>query len=204
MNYEAVYRTAPATPGLLNLYASRATDILSPPKVERNYPNTDFLSLVYPRLNSRILESEPKDILCMLVHNIFYTKERMFQQNRIQDPFCPLQECQGKVQDLEHIFTSCVLVAEAWVWLRTRLLSLFPTTVGARGISSENCILLQFPKDTMDKECAWFIGNYCEIVCRMVIGKKRTLRADQLAGTLRARLQTLRGRALIQPSVFDI
>ena len=184
------------------IYASRITDVVPPPKIEKKYPNFNFLNLVYPRLNSTILESESKDILFTLVHDFFYTKQRMFQQHRVQDPFCPVQECQGKVQDREHLFTSCVLVAEAWVWLRTKLLQLLPTTVGASGITSEDFILLQFPKDTMDKECVWLLGNYCEVVCRTVIGKKRKLKAEQLAGTLRARLQRMKNRAVIQPGLF--
>ena len=74
----------------------------------------------------------------------------------------------------------------------------------AGGITSEDFILLHFPKDTMDKECVWLLGNYCEVVNRTVIGKKRMLRADQLAGTLRARLQALKSRAVIQPSLFNL
>ena len=170
----------------------------------QKYPEIDFLSLVYPRLSYRILESESKDVLFTLVHDFFYTRERMFLQNRVPDPFCPLQECQGKVQNCEHLFTSCFLVAEAWVWLRTRLLSLLPTTVGTMAITSEDFILLQFPKDTMDKECVWLLGSYCQIVCKTVIGKKRKLGADQLAGTLRARLETMRGRAVVQPNLVRI
>ena len=186
------------------IYASRIRDIVPAPKVEVKYPFVDFHNLVYPRLNYRILESEPKDVLFTLVHKFFFTKERMFLQNRSHDPFCPLQECQGKVQDQEHLFTSCFLVVEAWIWLRTRLLSLLPTTVGSQGITNEDFLLLQFPKDTMDKECVWLVGNYCKIVCKTVIGKKRRLGADKLAGKIRARLQTLRSRAVVQPCLYNI
>ena len=76
------------------------------------------------------------------------------------------------VQDREHIFTSCSLVASAWLWLRSRLLRLFPSTVWAVGISNEDFLLLQFPRDTMDKECVWLIGNFCEIVTKTVVGRR--------------------------------
>ena len=138
------------------------------------------------------------------MHKFFFTKERKFLQHRAQDPFCTLQECQGKVQDEEHIFTSCFLVVEAWLWLCTRLLGLLPTTVGAQGITSEDFLLLHFPKDTMDQECVWLVGNYCEIVTKIVIRKKQKLSADKLAGRLRGRLQTLRSRAVIQPNLYNI
>ena len=157
------------------IYTGRIKDVLPPPKVQEKYPGVDFLGLVYPRLTYQILEAEQRDILFSIVHNIQLTKERMFQQNRVQDPYCPLQECQGRVQDLEHLFTSCFLVSEAWLWLRTRLLKLLPSTVGAVGITNKDFLLLQFPKDTMDKECVWLLGNFCKIVTSTVVGKKRKL-----------------------------
>ena len=186
------------------IYTSRIVDIVPAPKIENKYPMLDFPSTVYPRLNYRILESEPKDILFTLVHKLVFTKERMFLQNRLQDPFCPLQECQGRVQDQEHLFTSCVLVVEAWLWLLTRLLRLLPTTVGAQAITSEDFLLLHFPKDIMDKECVWLLGNYCDLVSKEVIAKKKKLGADQLAGRLRTRIQDLKSRAVVQPNLYNI
>ena len=70
---------------------------------------------------------------------------------------------------------------------------LLPTIVGARGITSEDFLLLKFPKDNMDKECVWLLGNYREIVCKEAIGKRRRVSANQLAGTLKARIQRPRG-----------
>ena len=95
-------------------------------------------------------------------------------------------------------------VAEAWIWLRSRLLQLLPTTIGAAGISSEDFLLLQFPHDTMDKECVWLIGNFCDVVNSSVIGRQSKLGADQLAGRIRARLARIRGRAVVQPSLYNI
>ena len=108
------------------------------------------------------------------------------------------------VQDREHIFTSCSLVASAWLYIRSRLLRLFPSTVGAVGISNEDFLLLQFPKDTLDKECVWLIGNFCEIVSKTVVGKKIRLQPNQLAGRLRSRLMMMKKRAVVQPSLFDL
>ena len=91
------------------IYSGRIADVVPSPKVEQKFPGLDFLDLVYPRLADRILESEQKDVLFRLVHDLIVTR-----QNRAQDPCCPLQECQGQVQNKEHLFTSCFLVAEAW------------------------------------------------------------------------------------------
>ena len=186
------------------IYEGRAAYVIPPPKVQAKCPEINFQATVFPRLCYTILESEPRDILFSLVHNIYFNKERMFLQGRIPDPACPLPECQGKIQDREHIFTSCFLVAEAWIWLRSRLLQLLPTTIGAAGISNEDFLLLQFPHDTMDKECVWLIGNFCDVVNSSVIGRQSKLGADQLAGRIRARLARIRGRAVVQPSLYNI
>ena len=178
--------------------------MIPPPKVEAKYPRVDFIGLVYPRLAHTILEAEPKDILFSLTHNLQPCRERLFQQHRAQDAFCPLPQCQGIVQDREHLFCSCHLVSEAWLWLRRKLLHLLPNTQGAVGTSGEDFILLKYPKDTMDKEMVWLIGNYCDIVKKTALLKRRRLGADQLAGILRARLLTLRERAVVQPLIFNI
>ena len=187
-----------------NIYTSRAADVIPPPKVEANNPGVDYIGLVYPRLAHSILEPEPKDILFSLTHNLQLNRECLFQQHRAQDAFCPLPQCQGKVQDREHLFCSCHLVSEAWLWVRSKLLQLLPNTVGAAGTSGDDFILLKYPKDTMDKEVVWLIGNYCDIVKKTVIMKKRRLGANQVAGMIRARLLSLRGRAVVQPLIYNI
>ena len=90
------------------IYSDRIADVVPSPKVEQKFPEVDFLDLVYPRLADRILESEPKDVLFKLVHDLIVTKDQMFRQNRAQDPCCPLQECRGQVQNKEHLFTSSI------------------------------------------------------------------------------------------------
>ena len=152
---------------------------------------------MYPRLGYNILEAEPRDILFCIVHNIQPTKERMFEQRRVQDAACPHQECLGRRQDLELLFFSCSLVSSAWVWLRTRILRYLTTTVGAGGTSSEEFLLLQFPKDLMDKEIVWLIGNYCDIVVKQVVGKKRKFTANNVAAIVKSRLQSPQARAVV-------
>ena len=186
------------------IYRGRAADVIPPPKVEAKNPGVEFEDLVYPRLEYRILEAEPRDVLFCLVHNIQPTRERMFEQGRIQDAACPHQECAGRKQDREHLFCSCSLVSSAWVWLRTRLMRYLPTTIGVGGISSEDFLLLRFPKDLMDKELVWIIGNYCDIVVKQVLGKKRKLTADRLSVIIKARLLSLQTRRVVLPQIFNI
>ena len=145
--------------------------MLPPPKVEREFPGVEFQVLVYIRLSHAVLEPGPKDTLYCIVHGLYRNRERLFSQNRANNPLCPVPECQGAVQDREHIFCSCTRVVEAWLWLRSRLLQLLPRTIGAVGTSNKEFLLLQYPKDTQDKECVWLIGNYAEAVDNVTIGK---------------------------------
>ena len=146
----------------------------------------NFLELVYPRLNNAILEAEPKDVLFCMVHNLHTTRERLHQQQRAPDPFCALPQCQGKVQDREHLFSSCYLVSQAWLWICTKLLQLLPTTIGAVAISTEEFLFLTFPKETMERELVWMIGNYCDIVLKIAIAK------------------FLKYRAVVQPLIYHL
>ena len=93
---------------------------------------------------------------------------------------------------------------QAWLWLRVKLLQLLPTTVGAIGTSSEDFLILRFPRDRMDKELVWMVGNYCDIVMKEAVAKKRRLSADHVASLMRGRLQPLKYRAVIQPQIFNI
>ena len=79
-----------------------------------------------------------------------------------------------------------------------------PHIVGGMATSGEEFILLQYPKDTLDSECLWLIGNYVEIVESVAITKNKKLRVDQLRGILRGRLQGMASRAVVQPQIFNI
>ena len=135
------------------IYKGRVEDVLPPPKVELEFPTVDFDNLVYPRLKQQVLEPGPRDTLFCLVHGLYRNRAKLRRQNRAANPFCPVPECNNAVQDREHMFCSCTRVVEAWLWLRNRLLQLMANTIGGVGTSSEEFLLLLFPKDTQDQEC---------------------------------------------------
>ena len=168
------------------IYMSRAQDVMLPPKVEDKFPDLDFVNLVYPRLTYRILDGEARDILFCLVHGLVHNRDRMFRQGRAQDPYCQLPDCPGKVQDVEHLFCSCTLVAESWDWLRTKLLQILPEEESDVQITNHDLLSLQFPATLMDKEWTWLLGSYCSQVKKTVLGRKRKLGRAALAGKLRS------------------
>ena len=152
-----------------------------------------------------MLEPGPRDTLFCLVHGLYRNRARLFrEQLGAQDPACPVPECHGGVQDREHVFCSCSRVVEAWLWMRSRFLQLLPTSIGAAGISNEEFILLQFPKDTMEAECVWLLGNFVEIVDNVAVAKNRKLNLDQVKGVMRSRIQGMSERAVICPQLYNI
>ena len=56
----------------------------------------------------------------------------------------------------------------------------------------------------MDKELVWLLGNYCDIVAKIAIVKKRRLTAVKVAGLVKSRLFVLRNRAVIQPELYNL
>ena len=56
----------------------------------------------------------------------------------------------------------------------------------------------------MDKELVWLLGNYCEIVLKVVIGKKKRLTADRAAIMVKSKLLFLKTRAVVIPNIFNI
>ena len=64
--------------------------------------------------------------------------------------------------------------------------------------------MLNFPKYTMDKELVWLLGNYCDLVAKIAIVKKRRLTAFKVAGLVKIGLLVLRNRAVIQPELNNL
>ena len=76
--------------------------------------------------------------------------------------------------------------------------------MGAGGTSNEDFLLLRFPQDIYDKEIVWFIGNFCDIVAKQVLGKKKRLTSDRVSGLIKSRLSTLQTRAVVVPQIYNI
>jgi hypothetical protein len=70
--------------------------------------------------------------------------------------------------------------------------------------SSEDFLLLRFPKDTMDKEIVWLLGNFCDIVLKETVAKKQRLTAVHIASLIRSRLLPFKYLAVMQPQTINI
>ena len=79
------------------------------------------------------------------------------------------------VQDNVHLFSECVMVREAWFWIRQRLLQMHP---GSGITSNFEFLHLMFEKGLMDEEMTWIRGIFVHFVWDIVICKKKHLKLE--------------------------
>ena len=99
------------------IYESRMSSLLTPPKVETKFPLVSFPEIVYPRYNHAVLEVRQRDVMFTMIHGIYKNRQRLFQQNRADDPHCTNKACKNSnfVETLKHIFCTCFKVRTAWL-----------------------------------------------------------------------------------------
>ena len=157
------------------------TTTFPPPKVIYKY-DVDW-SLVWERLEYPSLEPLGRESLFSIVHNIVPNRDRLHSKmNMVDSPNCIV--C-GVREDNSHLFTGCVMVREAWGWVRQRLLSLLPDDCART--SDFEFIHLMFSKHFMDNEAVWLIGTFVEFVWVEKVQRKRLIKVDHLIGHIQLR-----------------
>ena len=150
-----------------NLYLG-FTSSFPPPKVVFKF-DVDW-DTVWERLQYSVLDHASREIHFLILHNIIANKDRMYRFNMAASPNC--LSC-GVVQDNTHLFCECVLVREAWFWIRQRLLSLLPPE--AVRTSNFEFLHFMFVKSLVDEEAVWLLGIYVKLVWNNVICKKNNV-----------------------------
>ena len=160
----------------------RNTTTFTPPAIifKRDLPDW---SLVWERVGSLMLEPRAREVMYMVINNLYPTQERLFRINRdkpvdkrrVWSDRC--QRCnQGVIQDCTHLFMECEKVREGWYWVRGRLGLLLQNF---QGLSNYEILHLCFPKELMEKEVMWLMGVWVDLVQEEVVLKGRKL-GDQL------------------------
>ena len=140
----------------------------------------NFPELVYPRVNHAVLETKQKDMLFTMIHGLYKNRDRLFHQNRTDDPLCLNQACRntGSVQTIEHIACSCYRVKTVWLWVREKLLE-----------------LLSDPRSIREAEVVFLIGTYMELVEKEAVIKQKELLVGTTKGVLKAKVGQMASRA---------
>jgi hypothetical protein len=157
------------------LYQSNTTSF-PPPKVVFKF-DVDW-SLVWKRLDYLVLDPLGRESLFSIIHNIVPNRERLFTKMQlVNSPNCLV--C-GVRESNTHIFTECLMVREAWGWVRMRILELLPE--GNARCSNFEMINLMFEKHVMDLEAVWLMATYVEFVWTEKLKRNRTVKIEHIIG----------------------
>mgnify|MGYP001395921831 CR=1 FL=1 len=182
------------------IYTSRITDLLVPPKAEAKFPQVNFRELVYPRLQSKVLEVKQRDLLFSLTHGIYRNRERLFQQNRVDNILCPYPSCKREnlVEDVEHLFCLCYKVRAAWQWTRGKMLEMMRDQGRPPDVQNMDIILSMFPKCRQEAGVMLILGTYVELVDREAVLKQKELLVNTVIGVLKNKTKYAQKRAVPQ------
>ena len=160
-----------------DLYMS-FTSSFPPPKITYKY-DVDW-SLVWMRLDSPVLDPQAREYLFMIINNIVPNRDRLYtKMHMVNSPNC--LHCKVR-EDNTHLFMECVMVQEAWGWVRLKLLSILPVECAIT--SNFEFLHLMFQNCAMDDEAVWLLGGFLEFVWLEKFMKNRHIKLDILMGFL--------------------
>ena len=150
------------------------TSTFPPPKIVYKF-DIDW-SKVWIRLQSPMLEPRAREIMFLVINNIVANRDRLCNKFHM----VPSQNCLlcAVLHDNVHLFCECVLVREAWFWVRQRLLGMLPRSHG--NTSNFEFLNFMFDSDIMDNEVIWMLGIYVQLVWDFVICKKKCLKLETM------------------------
>ena len=128
-----------------------------PPRVEDKWPDIDW-PLAWPRLWSSGLLATEADLYFRLLHNVLPTRVRMARLNPGRcDGQCP--HCPGQPETTDHMFVTCIRVADLWLSLFFNLQHIFPTIP-----TNSELLRLAFAPCGRDQDVVATLASYVALV----------------------------------------
>ena len=93
----------------------------------------------------------------------------------------------------EHLFCTCVLVTEAWLYVRELVVRHQPEL---QGEEDRSIVRFLFPRDRMDEEVLWIVANYLDIAQEQIIARGNKLLQPTVRGRLANRLRVAQTRVV--------
>ena len=150
---------------------------LSLPKVVREAA-TDY-GKVWRRLYMSVVDSGPRDIMFLLIHNKLPVPERLFRISARRDPYC--ETCLGaEISNLEHFFCTCINASLLWTWIKNRIKVLFLSA----DASDWHLLNLLFPHSQYETEVVWLISNYVWFIWENTVVRSESISLDKFFGYL--------------------
>ena len=201
---------------------SAYTDSLPPPKVEYKPEYANVSSMMWGRVWSRVaspmLDPMSRQTVWRLINDVLPTRQRYWRMRILErdnrqviHPEC--NRCNlREVDTVGHMFTACVLVREAWCWVRRRLLEMLPDDMA--DLSNVELINMMFPRENRENEMVWLVGMYLSWAFEEAVLKGRVLNdqhvkaymqymAFQTRGMNMPQLGHISGITVSQNQVFD-
>ena len=162
-----------------DLYLSY-TETMPPAPIENIHPEYDW-EKIWSRSIHPVLSPAAQSLLYLLVHERVSTKERGFRlmPGRFQNNLC--RGCWRELDTTGHRYCGCLLLAEAWEWLREVLALLHPELSLCK-----YCELLglSFPFLLDETKVLWLLGSYLEVVEKDVVLGVTKLSRQKIKGAL--------------------
>ena len=126
------------------------------------------LSEVWRKIWQPCITSSTREILYLSMHHKIPSRERLFRIGLANDPYCVFcfENSGALTCDREHMFCTCEKVAAVWAEIKTVLVSLIPA--GTSSLSNMQLLTLDLPKFDEEKTYVWILGNYMELVWKLV------------------------------------
>ena len=185
------------------IYKSRMSSLLTPPKVEAKFPLVKFSVLVYPRLKNAVLETRQRDVMFTVIHGLYKNRDRLYRQNRVDSPLCANQACRNLhlAETIEHKFCTCFRVKAAWLWVRQKVTELLSDQGLVAAATNLEILMLMYARCMQETEVVFLLGTFMELVDIEVGGKQKELLLDTVKGVVRAKLGHLPSRSVPQVSL---
>ena len=178
------------------------SDLIVPPKVELKFPQVNFQKLVYPRIQSKVLEVMHIDLLFSLAHGIYCNRAWLFIQNRADDDLDDAQTQHAEGRTWSRILRTFFALAIQWeqpgAGSRGRCRSCpgikEDLLTSGTWTSSWQCPSSVDMKQSApsSSEPLWNLGN------REIVLKRKVLLVNKVVGVLDNKLEWMHRRAVPQ------
>ena len=139
-----------------------------PPKVEAKF-DLEW-ERVWTHLNSPVMSGDARNVMFLVIHNIYPNKERLHRMNLHPSGLCPA--CGGgEIQNNLHLFAECASVRQVFLYLKSKLVfnQIIPN------LNCDNFKILMLGEKVDEK----FSDFYCFMVSNYVLYVHKCLRNDK-------------------------
>ena len=135
------------------VYKSRMSSLLTPPKVELKFPLVNFPELVYCRMNHTVLEMRQRVVSVTIIHGLYMNSDTEHKTHSVL-----IKPAKFLEQTVGPLFCSCFRVKIALLWLREKLIELLSDQGPAPALSNTELLMLMYTRCRREVEAALILA----------------------------------------------